>query len=250
MERITPLCPRNRRWPPAVRAVTLLAALALHATAAGALTVPFVEDFESGSAGFEDAVGDPVSFVPTGGADGGGFVRTEFSYFGFSSPFGGGPVIFRAHDSDDASGDAFVGDWLAAGVGAVRAFVRHDVPEGLTFFLRVATSFNFPGAVIQGSRATGPGGWQEIVFPIDPASPACIGESVSCADALRQVGNVQFGTDAPAPLVQLDQSFTFDLDRVALLPIPEPAAAASLVGGMLGLALLARRGRPRAGARR
>ena len=39
------------------------------------------------------------------------FASTEFSYLGFTNPFGGGPVIFRAHDSDNASGDAFVGNW-------------------------------------------------------------------------------------------------------------------------------------------
>ena len=79
--------------------------------------------------------------------DGGSHASTTLNYFGFSSPFGGGPVVFRGHDNN-ASGDAFVGNWVTGGVQLVTAWVKQDTGVDLTFFLRVASSFNFPGAVI------------------------------------------------------------------------------------------------------
>ena len=89
-------------------AAAVLAAL-LTAGSASAVSVPFLEDYPSNVAAWEDNIQNPLLHSVAGGPDGGAYATTTFNYSTFTvPPFGGGPVIFRANDSDNASGDAFV----------------------------------------------------------------------------------------------------------------------------------------------
>lgn len=221
-------------------AAVLLAA-GLGAGTASALTVPFNEEFAANVSGWEDNAGNPLTWNLTGGPLGSSFASTEFSYFGFSNPFGGGPVIFRANDNDNASGDAFVGNYITGGVGMVSAMVYHETPENLNFFLRVANSFNFPGAVILNPQTVAPFTWTYVFWILDPNSPNCIGETVTCAAALANVGNFQIGTDAPAALVADESSYFLGVDQVRV--VPEPSQSVLLGSGLAGLAVLGRRRR-------
>jgi len=221
----------------------IVPALALAAAVVGpqpalAVIVPFNEDFTSNVSGWEDNVQSPLTFEPTGGPDGGSYASTEFSYLDFVNPFGGGPVLFRANDSDNASGDAFVGNWITSttDVALVAAWVYQETPEDLTFFIRVATSFNFPGAVFDNATVVEPFTWTELVWEIDPHSLLCSEEVVTCAEALANVGNFQIGTSAPAALVDDEQAYYLAVDEVRM--IPEPGELVSLASGLLGLAAL------------
>ena len=217
------------------------AALVASASSASALTVPFTEDFTSDVAGWINTANAPLTFQATGGPDGGSHASTTLNYFGFSNPFGGGPVVFRAHDNQNASGDAFVGNWVTGGVQLVTAWVKQDTGVDLTFFLRVATSFNFPGAVIGNTAPVPSGVWTQVSWVIDPSDPACQPETGTCASALAAVGNLQIGTNAPASLVALDQSFALAIDKVAISSVPEPGTALLGAFGLLGLGALSRR---------
>jgi hypothetical protein len=220
---------------------SVFASALIFGSSAQAVTLPFTEEFAIDVSGWENNANSPLSWVASGGPDGSSYAQASFNYFGFSNPFGGGPVIFRASDADNASGDAFVGDWLAAGVASVSAWVYQDTGVDLTYFLRVATAFNFPGAVIANTQTVQSGEWTLLTWAIDPASSLCTGETVTCAQALASVGNFQIGTSAPSELTGLNQAFTFGVDRVSLSAVPEPTALALLAAGALGLGWLGRR---------
>lgn len=211
------------------------------AAGAGAVTVPFTESFDASVSGWENATNNPLAWTATGGSDGGGYASGTFNFLGYTSAFGGGPVVLRASATDNPSGGAFIGNWLTSGVGTLTANVRHDAPEALTFFLRIASSFNFPGAVFTGTQTVASNVWTQITFAIDPASPFCIAEGSTCAAALGNVGNLQLGTSAPAGLVDDDVAYTISVDQVSLLPIPEPGTALLFGLGLAGLAGAGRR---------
>lgn len=222
--------------------VAATAATFLAVGTASAVTIPYTEAFATDVAGWENATNAPLTFQASGGPDGSSYASATFNWFGFVNPFGGGPVIFRANDSDNASGDAFVGDWITAGVETISAWFYQETPVALTPFLRVASAFNFPGAVIAGTTLVQPNTWTQVVFDIDPLSPACTGETVTCAAALANVGNVQFGTDAPASLVATDQAYFIGVDQVGINTVPEPATGMMLAVALAGLGCFGRRG--------
>jgi hypothetical protein len=216
-----------------------LLAVAFGAQRASAVSVPFTEEFTSNVSGWEDNVNSPLLFEATGGPDGGSFASGEFSYLDFSNPFGGGPVIFRAHDSDNSSGDAFVGNWTLDHVRKISAWVYHETPENLVVFLRIATAFNFPGAVWENNTTVVPPfTWTEVVWDISPYDPLCFEEAVTCSVAMSNVGNMQIGTDAPLALIDDEDFYFFGIDKVRV--IPEPGQLLLLASGLAGLAVLGR----------
>lgn len=202
---------------------------------AQALTIGYTEEFPENVAGWENAASLPLTWEADGGPDNSSNASTTFNWFGFSNPFGGGPVIFRAADADNASGDAFVGDWLTGGVHTISAWFYQETGETLTPFIRFASSFNFPGAVINDLTPIPSGVWTEVLFDIDPLNPLCFGEGVTCAVALANVGNVQFGTNAPAALVASDQAYYLAIDKVGINTVPEPTTGLMIAVALGGL---------------
>ena len=221
---------------------------AFAAVGARAATVPFTESFDSDVSAWEDSVNLPLAWTATGGSDGGGFASGTFNFNGYTPGFGGsGPIVLRASAADNASGGAFLGDWLTAGVGSVTAMVRHNAPEAMQFYLRIATSANSPAGAFQSSQLVEANVWTQITFPIVPLAAYCVdaGPPGACATALAAVGNFQVGTSAPVGLRDDNVAYRFDIDQVSLNPIPEPGTAALFGLGLAGLAAAGRR-EPRA----
>jgi hypothetical protein len=225
-------------------ASVLLVALmiCLTATAASrALTVPFTEDFAAGTANWKNFASLDVNHVATGGVDGGGYVSTEYAFT--NAPMGSS-VIFRGQDMFNSSGDAFVGNWLAAGIGGVSAYVRHNAPEPVSYYARLAPLANFPGALVELPGAVQPNTWTRLHFDIRPSNPLLTIEGPPSAynSIFTALGNVQISARVPAGLEQDATPYNFDLDQVTI--VPEPGSMGIiLAGSVIGLA--ARRERRR-----
>ena len=201
-------------------------------SAVHAAVVPFTEDFPSDSAHWRDAFGlAELGWQATGGPDGGSYAFGTFNFV--HSNENDTPAILRAHDEWNSSNNAFVGDWLADGVTQFSVMVRHDAPVPLTYFVRFAGPANFPGAAGVGFVPVMPGAWTPITIDIDPNNPAIVLEGVPFDAVFSNIGHVQIGVMVPADLAGLDQTFTFDVDKVSI--VPEPAALALLVVGLVGL---------------
>ena len=207
------------------------------ASAADAGVGPFEETFSGGPANWVNGQNQPLDWVTDGSGIDGPFVRTTAN---FENQIEGDRVtIFRGEAALGASGGAFVGDWLTAGLDEFSFFVRHDAQNPLFFFTRFASPVNFPATVGISVTPVMPNTWTEITIAIDPNSPFIIPEGPpGTFDAtFSNVGNLQIGLEVPGALAGFPGDITFDLDSVAVIPAP----GAMVV--VLSLGLIGRRRR-------
>ena len=200
-------------------------ALALAAAApAGALTVPFTEDFASSASNWLNATSGPLTFNAAGGPDGSSYVSTTAA--SINNP---GTIQFRGNLSANASGGAFAGNWVSGGVTLLSADVIHDAPTDLSFFFRISAGPAFVGVV---PTPVQPNVWTHITLAIDPSNPLLIPEGpVSFNTVFSNVLNLQLGV--AAPIGQEGIPFTYGLDKVAIAP--EPTTAGLFAVGLLAL---------------
>ncbi|TVQ61982.1 MAG: hypothetical protein EA378_05825 [Phycisphaerales bacterium] len=199
--------------------------------AASGVVVPFVETFEGGVANWRNANNSAdLDFVAGGGADGGAYASGVFNYANTSSG-GFPPIVLRGQASSGASGGAFVGDWLAAGVTEFLFEIRHDAPVALEITGRIATPGNFPGASFETDFLVEPGVWTTVGITIDENDPRWVSFSNQPFEAtFGNVGNIQIGANVPEALVGQDITVRFDLDLVRIVPSPAGLAAFSVLG--------------------
>lgn len=189
---------------------------------------PFNEGFDADASAWLSAAFGPLDFVASGALDGSSYVSTLFNFVGSADQED--RVVMRGHDDFDASGDAFVGDWLGAGVATLSFDIRHDAGVPITIFSRVATSGNFPAAVALTETSVPSGQWTTIMFDVEPSSWILEFPMGGFGGVFGVVGNVQIGARTPTELAGVDQGVQFDLDNVAIVPAPGT--------GLAGLALL------------
>lgn len=214
---------------------------------AQALTFPFTENFDSNRAAWE-GYGDNIELGHslTEGVNDSGYVfhSTDVNALPNSDQLMGsqGLLLFRANAADNASGGAFTGNWLAAGVTNVTAYVQHDYEHApIDFFLRITGGNPGAGAVLFDLGVnpivdTGDN-WTRLSFEISEAnSMATSGDFNS---VLPNVANFTIGAILAQDLSNAGIPISFKLDQVSL--VPEPSSILLVLGACVGLLLHRRR---------
>ena len=194
---------------------------------AGAATLPFLEDFESGPADWRDNNMDLPAWLASGGPDNSSYVTASYLVPPDIPPFG--VIMFRAQDEFGSSGNNFFGNWITDGVKEFSYWVRHDAPGPLLVFARWASPDNFPGAIgIDFAAPVLPGAWTEVVVPIYEWNPDIIIEAGTFESVFSNIGHVQIGFIKPPEYI--GATITLDLDKVAITPAPGGLALLAIAG--------------------
>ena len=200
--------------------------------------LPFTESFEVNSSGWVYGTSTAPIWATSGGAVGSAHISGSASVIGT----GFGTIVFRANDANNASGDAFVGNWLSAGVTAFSAYVRHNADVALNFYARFDAGAGRAGSSV--NFLVNPNSWTLLQLPI--VNEITSFQSYGAAGTGQAAFNTIFGgiqnvqIALAADTAHAGKTVTVDLDGVSM--VPEPTASALLVAA--GAALLASR-RPR-----
>lgn len=227
------------------------AAIGLVPAAAQAVTVPFTETFSADRAGWVYGTSTPAIWQATGGVENGPFIS------GTATPLGSGfgAIVFRGNDANDASGDAFVGDWITGGVKQFSAYVRHDAEVPVNFYFRLDRGAGAAGSSNVFSPVL-PNTWTKLTLPIEVGSFQSFGAAgnlfpgdlnAQFNHVFSSIANVQIATSIDQQPGVIGNAFTFGLDSVAVVPEPSGVvmalAAAGCAAGYWGRRRAAGRGR-------
>ena len=127
---------------------TILTIAAASMTASASVT-SYTETFESGANNWVSGAFTPTTWNSTGSVDNSAYISSQLD-LNSAGPFG--LTLLRGQDDQNASGDAFVGNYLAGGITTVEFDFRHNAGVDLDIALRVATSANFPAFAVESSR--------------------------------------------------------------------------------------------------
>lgn len=207
-----------------------LTTAAVLATAAPALAVtnPFTETFAGPGALWSSAAAfTALNYPPSGGPDGSAYGSAPF---GFANNANGDfPIMFRGQSNFGSSGNAFVGDWLGAGVTSFSFSVRDTVPFPVQYFARFSNGG--PGVVSLQTALVQPNTWTTFTVPIDPAAGFIYeGAPTLYSATFGAMARVQIGVVVDANLAGQAGPYTFDIDNVSIAPAP--GAAAVLLGAI------------------
>ena len=199
--------------------------------ACSAFASSFTEEFATSSENWLSGPFAPLTYNASGGPDGSSYVSSVSPFNGFVD----GATAFRGHDDFNASGDAFVGNWLLNGWVRLSAWVRHDAPVPVEFFTRIATSANFPAVAVENGVSVDPNVWTFLEFDASPLSSEITIEGATYPAIFSGVGNIQIGLTTPAGFEGDTTPITLELDKVTV-STPEPTTAGLVT---LGLGVLA-----------
>jgi len=183
-----------------------------------ALIVPFSEDFTGGASNWLNGASAAPAWNATGGVDGGGYISAP----GAIAAGGFGTIVFRGNAAADASGDAFVGNWLSGGVSTFSAYVSHDAPVALNVYARLDAGAGRAASSIDFSVA--PGGWFQLNIPIAESSFQSYGAAGTGTGAFNSVFssilNVQVALSSTQDPSTAGQTYSIGLARVGVVPEP------------------------------
>lgn len=216
-------------------AALVAVAVAVAATSARAVTVPFTETFATSAENWAtDSLGTSATWNAAGGPGNGTFISRAGTPG--DGPFSG-PTIFRGQDNFNSSGDAFVGDWIADGVGVFSVDFFHDHSSSLNVSLRFANPFNDPGASSVNFLVS-PGAWTTLTVPIVDSTSSfqsygslgAVPNPTSFNTIFSNIGNIQLALASGQVGTGLPGGVTLGIANPTVAPVPEPGTWVVLVG--------------------
>ena len=208
--------------------------LFVSSTALGGSVSPFTETFENGANGWLMGTFVAPTETGSGALDGSAYISTAAD-LNTAGMFG--LTVLRGEDNFGASGDAFVGDYLAGGITTISFDIRHNAGIDLNIALRVSTSNNTPGFAVEQPVLIGSGSWVHLEYELSPTNPLWTPEGggpgfdpiAFFENVMDSVGNIQISADRPDGL---DEAFivNFDFDNIAITPAPSASALLGLGG--------------------
>jgi hypothetical protein len=238
--RILGVVAKTRRFSPSIRTMFQLkskiqvvifsaATLLVLVPSGAALMVPFTEDFSTGASDWLSGAGAAPTWLEAGGAGGGGYISAP----GAITSGGFGSIVFRGNNAADASGDAFVGNWLSGGVTVFSAYLRHDAPVALNFFARIDAGSGRAGSSVDFSVPAGQ--WFQLNVPIvdSPASFQSFGAG-TFNNVFTNIQNIQIVLSSTQDPATAGQTYSVGLDQVSI--VPEPGTLGLAVGGLAAVA--------------
>jgi hypothetical protein len=216
----------------------VLAASGMVSNAFALASLPFIEDFASNNANWLNGSSVNATWLPAGGVDDGAFIRST----GTVNATGFGTIVFRGNANADASGDAFVGNWITGGVSSFSTFVRHDAPMNLNVYARLDAGFGRAGSSVDFTVT--PNTWTQLSVPIvDSTSSFQSYGGGNFTSVFGNILNIQIAMSATQNATLDGQTYTIDIARVSM--VPEPGSLMLLTSGLLAIGFFRFRKHPK-----
>ena len=218
-----------------IRMSAALAPIALAAGLASAQINGFVESFDAGNANWRNSGATAgLDWFAAGALDGSAYASSPFNLIN-TSIGGFPPTLIRGEVGNGASGGAFAGDWIAAGVTSISFDIRHSMPLPVNITGRFATPANFPGAATVAFAPVLPNTWTTITWDLTASSPNIVSlETATYEQIFGNIGRIQIGFTVPDSLAGQDLDVRLDIDNVRIVPAPSGLALLGL-GGLASL---------------
>lgn len=223
--------PLKKSFPTLLATLAGAVALVAGAQSAQASTL-FSETFTLNGANWTDNANAAATWTGTGGplGVGDGFVTA-------TALTTGSGVVLRATGNNNASGGAFIGNWITEGITTFSIDVFQDSGSIQNFGLRFASSANFPGASTN-SFAVPSDVWTHIEIPIVASSFQSF-ETSTFNTVFSSIGNIQLSTSS---LPTATFHVSVDNATIATAVVPEPTSASLLgIASVCGLSVRRRR---------
>lgn len=201
--------------------LTAFITLACAATASAGLG-PFTETFDNSASNWVNSPGTAfLDHVTDGGPNGAGDGYASGTFNFLNAAADDNVVIHRAQDEFNASGNAFVGNYIESGIDFLTFDFRHNLPVPASVFTRITPPANFPGAIGVNFAPVLPNQWTTIAIPLTAGSPQFVSfEGATFESIFSNVGHIQFGVTVGDAFAGLDADFIFDIDNVSIVPTP------------------------------
>jgi hypothetical protein len=227
-------------------AILSTAVAAVLGTSTVSAVTTYTETFNSGNANWYNGANNAyATHIATGGVANSGYISYTSTFTGAAGMGDPLQLLLRGNNAQDASGDAFVGNWIADGVETLTLSVRHSHTSSLYFYSRLAGSGGAGASTANNVSEflIAPNLWTTIEIDITNSNPPFVSFGSSTFNGVfGNLQNLTFGLYVADGTTYTDLKFDIDNVSITANPVPEPTTMTGVLGaGVLGLMIRRRR---------